>query len=76
MEYTPQIKAILKEVETWPAHEAETLARAIAGRFGGPSTRQMLKLEDLVGIGRGDRPAPTDDEVKRWIDEHRVEKYG
>lgn len=39
--------------------------------------RQTAALKRLRGIAtRPDRPAPTDDEIKRWREEWRVEKYG
>src|SRR5258708_1728333 len=30
----------------------------------------------LVGLLATDRPPPTDEEVKQWLEERRVEKYG
>ncbi len=33
-------------------------------------------VEELIGIGAGASPAPDDAQVKSWIDEHRMEKYG
>ena len=33
-------------------------------------------VRSLIGLAAGDRPPPTDEEVKQWIDEHRMEKYG
>jgi hypothetical protein len=34
-------------------------------------------LEMIVGIAKvPGQPAPTDEEVERWLDERRMEKYG
>jgi hypothetical protein len=32
--------------------------------------------EALVGIGAGNGPPPTDEDVRQWLTEHRMEKYG
>jgi hypothetical protein len=34
------------------------------------------KLHAILDNATSDRPPPTDAEVKQWIDEHRMEKYG
>ena len=33
-------------------------------------------VKSLIGLAAGEKPPPTDEEVRRWIDEHRMEKYG
>lgn len=33
-------------------------------------------LEDALKVSSGTRPAPSDEEVAQWLDEHRMEKYG
>ncbi|MEA2711350.1 MAG: hypothetical protein QOF78_3951 [Phycisphaerales bacterium] len=33
-------------------------------------------LDRVLGIARGTTPPPDDATVKRWIEEHRQEKYG
>lgn len=33
-------------------------------------------LEAALGLAATDKPAPSDEEVERWLDEHRMEKYG
>jgi hypothetical protein len=35
-----------------------------------------LSAEEIRGLLKTDRPPPDDESVKRWIDEHRMEKYG
>jgi hypothetical protein len=37
---------------------------------------QRGSLRNLVGLLATDQPPPTDEEVERWLDEHRMEKYG
>ena len=33
-------------------------------------------LDDALGLAHTDGPAPSDEDVERWLDEHRMEKYG
>ena len=33
-------------------------------------------LPKALGLLASDRPAPTDEQVQAWLDEHRMEKYG
>ena len=70
---------VLQAVQTWPAARRLALAEAILH-----SLRQELSqgpprgvpVEQVRGIAAG-RGAPPDDEtVRRWLDEHRAEKYG
>jgi len=35
-----------------------------------------LRAAEVRGLITTDRPAPDDETVERWIDEHRMEKYG
>jgi hypothetical protein len=38
--------------------------------------RQRGSLRNLVGLLATDQPPPTDEAVERWLEEHRMEKYG
>jgi hypothetical protein len=35
-----------------------------------------LSAEEMRGLAKSDTPPPDDETVKRWIHEHRMEKYG
>lgn len=54
------------------AEEDAGMGRATPARKPkrGPSAAEVQSLF------RMDRPAPDDETVERWIDEHRMEKYG
>jgi hypothetical protein len=72
-QWPPQMRVslarmILETVET-PAMLAEALAQNAPARRGRP-------VEELIGLGAGSGPPPSDDLVRQWIDEHRMEKYG
>jgi hypothetical protein len=40
-----------------------------------PATRGK-PVSALIGLGAGAGEPPSDETVRQWIDEHRVEKYG
>jgi hypothetical protein len=33
-------------------------------------------VEELIGLGAGSGTPPTDQQVRQWIEEGRLEKYG
>ncbi len=75
-------EAILEVVRTWPADQQVLLAHEILRRVRGQSA--LVKeppvappnSKGLAGLLTTDQPPPTDEEVERWLDEHRMEKYG
>ena len=76
MRHEAEVQAILKQVELWPAEERFALAREISDQASTAVPRSKPTIDQLVGAGRGDGPAPSDDEVRRWRDEHLQQKYG
>jgi hypothetical protein len=71
---------ILQAIASWPVEERVALARAILERAASNETTnrpQRPSWRELAGIAAvpGQEP-PTDEEVERWLDEHRMEKYG
>ena len=78
MSHRHEIDSILKRVETWPPEDRRALAIELLQRS---TTGATLPPRDTLSQARaiaGSRtgPAPTDEEVKQWIDEHRMAKYG
>jgi hypothetical protein len=71
---------VLTRVKNWSPESRIALARRILETLERPQqpTRELTSrsVQVLIGLGRGDSPAPDDDTVRRWIDEHRMEKYG
>jgi hypothetical protein len=41
-----------------------------------PEHRGGVTAAELMALVKTDKPAPDDETVQRWIDEHRTEKYG
>lgn len=70
--------AVWRAVSGWPTERRVTLAHALIDSLRSPPDRPRPKpsLDELVGSARGEGPAPTDEMVEQWIDEHRMQKYG
>lgn len=70
---------ILQAVSSWPRDEQLALARAIWEQVGAGFVEEPIAPPDSRGlaglIARAGTP-PTDEDVARWLDEHRLEKYG
>ncbi len=78
MSHRPEINSILKQVEAWPPEDRQALASELlqgAGMGPVPPPRDTLSLARAVAASVT-RPPPTDEEVERWIHEHRMAKYG
>ncbi len=69
---------VLHMVREWPARQRYLLVQELLKTLE-PEAEQG-KSEDTLKLARGllttGKPAPTDEEVKRWLEEHRLEKYG
>ena len=82
-----ELSDVLETVKHWPAETRVSLARMILetvespqmlGKTSEPSEplRRGKPVEALIGLGAGSGPPPSDNLVRQWIDEHRVEKFG
>jgi hypothetical protein len=73
-----EINSILKQVGGWSSEDRVALAyqllRDMRKKALGDPPRHTFGA--ILGIGRGDGPPPTDEQVEQWIDEHRMKKYG
>jgi hypothetical protein len=72
-------KKILELVATWPLEDRAALARdVLAVRPPTPAnTARRPSFAEAYGLFRvPGQPAPTDEQVRQWIDEHRMRKYG
>ncbi len=77
---TPEFTDILGRITSWPPELRITLARRVLESVEtSPSsqvTRRRLSAAEVIARLKMPQPAPDDASVKRWIDEHRMEKYG
>lgn len=74
-------ETVLKAIETWPLEDQVALAQAILRR----STMQVAhnaempqrpSWRQMAGLASNGQAPPSDEEVARWLDAHRTEKYG
>jgi hypothetical protein len=81
---TTEFTDILNRVTTWPTTLRITLARKILESVDqveaqAPPTISKprgLSAAEVRALIKTDRVPPDDETVERWIDEHRMEKYG
>ncbi len=75
-----ELADVMGRVKTWPPTLRIALAHRILDSLetAQPAPRGLpaRSVQELIGIGAGDSPPPDDEAVRRWIDEHRMEKYG
>jgi len=79
-----ELTDVLNRVKAWPTTLRITLARKILESLDkaeappAPPLRKTrgLSAAEVRGLLKTDRPPPDDETVERWIDEHRLEKYG
>ncbi|WIG59772.1 MAG: hypothetical protein OJF49_002519 [Ktedonobacterales bacterium] len=69
-------ETILRMVQAWPRDQQVHLARRILdpglATLDPQTGRPYVASAELRGIGLGNRPAPSDEEIERW----RLEKHG
>lgn len=70
--------SVLHTVRTWPARQRYLLVQELLKTL--EPEAKPAPAEDTLSLARGllatDKPAPTDEEVASWLEEHRLEKYG
>lgn len=78
LEHESDIQAILTRVSPWPEEERVALAymilRNMRKQTREPAPRNTV--DQAAGIAQGNSPPPDDETVQRWIEEHRLRKYG
>lgn len=71
--------SILNTVRQWPTAQRMELVKDVLETISPrvePAKKRQKTLSKALGLLATDQPAPTDEEVKQWLDEHRMEKYG
>ncbi len=80
MSMTTQHESILQQVVAWPVEERLSLAQEIVASVRPVPARRAPAPRNTAarayGLLRGPLPPPDDDDVKRILHEHRMEKYG
>lgn len=74
---TAEYTEVLKIVASWPIDQRVALAHEVLqSTEGSQSAKRRPSFERARGIAKTGDIAPDDEQVKRWIGEHRMEKYG
>lgn len=74
-----KLSEIIERVKTWSHSMKIALAKQVLDTLEPPRALPVTRgrpVEELIGIGAGDSPPPDDDQVRAWVDEHRMGKYG
>ena len=71
-------ETIRSTILQWPAEMRFALLRDLLYTLS-PADRQPSgagTLSQARGLLTGETPPPSDEQVRKWLDEHRQEKYG
>jgi hypothetical protein len=73
-----EINRILKNVEAWTSEDRVALAYQILRDMRNKTREDAPRktLDRALGVAKGTSPPPDDAIVKKWIEEHRLRKYG
>ena len=74
-----EISEVVARVAAWPPAERIKLARKILETVettGEKRTSRGYSAAEVISLLQSRQPAPDDQTVRRWIDDHRTEKYG
>ena len=72
-------ETILQAIREWPPDEQMALIQEILRQARIPLIEEPIappNSRGLAGLLATDQPPPTDEEIARWLDERRMEKYG
>lgn len=75
-----EVADVLKRVEHWPGSQRRTLAhellRGDRQRHLEQRPPRQIPLQQIRGMLKTDIAPPTDEQIKQWIEEERLKKYG
>ncbi len=73
-------QTVLRAISAWRPSQRVALARDILGTLALPEPAAgrsyRPSFDRALGLARGDGPPPSDEDVDRWIEGYRMEKYG
>ena len=72
-----EIDAILQQVKNLPVEDRVAVAQQILRDANGSALAPPPRntLSKALGLAQGPGPAPTDDQVKQWLEEDLVAKH-
>ncbi len=74
-----EISEVVARVAAWPPAERIMLARKILETVETASVKRSSRgfsAAEVIALLQSRQPAPDDHTVRRWLDEHRTEKFG
>lgn len=75
-------EATLNAIRQWTMAQRIALLQDVLKTLAPETTESALPrvrertLQRALGLLATEQPAPTDEEVQQWLDEHKMEKYG
>ena len=74
---SPSYQQVLEVVSQWSDVRRFTFVQDVLKTLE-PETRphQKQTLQQALGLLKTNAPPPSDGEIKEWLDNHRMEKYG
>ena len=76
---TTSYQTVLDAVRQWSPDRRFTLVRDVLNTLAPEVAHHRPRrktLEKALGLLATSQPVPSDAEIKQWLDEHRMEKYG
>lgn len=77
MQHQEEIAKVVRQVQSWTPAERMSLVREVLETLESEllKTTPRPSFERAAGLLKVD-PTPSDEDIRRMIDEHRMEKYG
>jgi len=72
-------ETVLNAVRQWPPDRRFALVQDVLSTLApevSPTRPRRKTLKKALGLLATGQPAPSDAEIKQWLDEHLMEKYG
>jgi hypothetical protein len=74
--HTNELQDVWGRIKDWPEELQVSLASKILSSLQREPAPSRKPLADLMGVLAGNTPLPSDDEVRRILDEERTRKFG
>lgn len=71
-------KSVLDIIQSWPQEQRFSLVQDVLKTLSSEvkTAKPKQTLQTALGLLNPSNPAPTDIEIKEWLEEHRLEKFG
>src|SRR5689334_15711211 len=76
MTFDQEYQQVLQQISKWPPEQRASLAAEVLATLKHDRRDRRPTLSRALGLARTTSASPSDEDVKRLIEEHRDEKYG